>query len=288
MRQFVPANESKEAAEKIMGSSEQREEYRKKYLAFQFAKSQGTVHHAETHIESTSKLSDVHEWTAFQIDKELGPNVGLHYRESGKIVPIPNRITGSTDPEHQLRPIPVAWTRGGSLDANTASLDHKREATADDISAVQSLGTGSASPGQVDGTLPQKVEVKAEQVPASEVKQAKIDKFTAGMGDTLLAVKGMAADLKMTYMTVEACKYGKEIGSDSNLLHGEVEKIVKAIEQILFGEKVTNHGIYGLIALIESVQGDYDAMVTIVAKHGYHNGGGENARPRNDATAWLR
>ena len=79
-----------------------------------------------------SKFVERHHWNRFQMDREMGPDVGPYWRESGCIVPQPCPLTGSEKPEHQIWPVPKLWESMNEEDFKSLRLETESQAQAGD------------------------------------------------------------------------------------------------------------------------------------------------------------
>lgn len=168
--------------------------------------------------------------------------MGKHYRESGKVAWQANSLTGSEDEEFRQWLVPVAWTRATDIDEHSAAVTGSKQSTADDLENLDVLASaasgsveGGSSSGQGDankvGTA-----VKTGKKTADEVRIEKTQKLTDNIADYLSSLKQIGVDLKLIQMGAEKGKYGGVIASEAKQLLAKIDKIVKALEKILFGE----------------------------------------------------
>ena len=106
-------------------------------------KSLHAVHEATV---TSSRIAEKHWWNAWQMDSNLGPEVGAHWRESGNIQKKPCPVTGSKADEHVIWGVPKIWEAMTESDFKALRLETQREGKDGDEEAVAELsGISKAS-----------------------------------------------------------------------------------------------------------------------------------------------
>ena len=188
--------------------------------------------HSEKGIEhAKQKFTDVHSWNAFKMNKEMGKKTAMEWRASGKIVALPDPVTGSLE-KHALRwQVPVAWERMSESDFKKFTLDITTEANADDI---QKLATLTA--GQIAGSfssVPIKEEPMVDKTPEEKMKQRVLD-FEKESSLAAALRKFQNIEIETTQMTTQALDTsGKSKSKFISMLGNDLKKNMVHIKDII-------------------------------------------------------
>ena len=92
------------------------------------------------------------------------------------------------------------------------------------------------------------------------------------MSDVLSMLKSIGTDFKMIQSNAEKGKYGREVADEAKMYAGKADKLIKALEKMLFGETTNTAGIPNLIVLIEALQSDYMDFVDTAIRFNFFTG----------------
>ena len=126
----------------LASRGEDRQDYLLKYVAY-MGRKKGTISKvitANSHENARSSVTQFHRWSRHEMEREVGMKKASLWIESGKLGdPIPDRITGSTDPDVVEYRVPVSWTSQAENSSDAMHIGGSGEATAEDLANLQSV-----------------------------------------------------------------------------------------------------------------------------------------------------
>ena len=272
LKAFLTANPD----EKVNKDNKYSEEFLMKFVSHQSrcAEAQKKVCAKKTVERVNAKMTDVIRMGVEKMNTELGTEKAKLWRTVLK--PMPDSLTGRTDPEYLEYAVPVHWERMTQAELKQFVLETSGDASREDVEAaslvqgpdMELLGAASSSTG-IDP-----VTVKVEPADAKEQEKAALLKRAAELKENLPSLcrdfqdKLLDAKLIMTKAKARADQYHVEFRSD---LESFVKKLTstKNILERMHSEDANPAEIPKLLSQMETMKNKYKQVEEFAMKNGY-------------------
>ena len=214
-----------------------------------------------TTSESTEAHDDtVHEtkrkWTKHQIIQNLGEPVWKAWKASGKLVPIPDKLTGSTDEEVCKYEVDNDYSDKSHSKGTKKTLETETEGhDQNDLPNIQqpkrlvgSEPEAAEAPGSSTDGL---IKCKDEDDPDAKARQFMKD---AEQHNTSVVTR--AAELKIMLPLIQREPYAEKLADDVAKLIQKSNKISGALQRIIAKEECEIKAVPALMAQVEVLEKD--------------------------------
>ena len=277
-KEYLKAN----PCSKDMNSDQIKEALLLNYMALQLkAKSSETSlkgsHEART---TTGKHIKKHWWNPFQMDRELGPDVGPFWRESGNIVQKCCPVTRSTEPKHCIWGVPELWEQLDETDMKALKLETERAAEDGDADMLNAftIMNGKVAQDIADDKDPlaasssNDTQVKVEQKTPDEILKEKMIFLQSSCEVNIRKYQDMKTDCTVLLGKCEpdkkACKYAGMLHADLLQLLEKHDAVIKVFETML-RKKPQDKDLKRLVADSESLDTETQDSIKWGGNFGY-------------------
>jgi len=188
-----------------------------------------TIKSDKTISKNDAKFQDVHWWNRQKMIIEMGEIKAEHWIASKLLKPMPDSLTGSTEPELVEYPVPIKWQRMTEEEIKRLRLQSEAEADEEDTVAL------AAMLGEKTQAAPQAI----KQEPESELSKLnrQIDTFKADPSVTLRLLQ----DMQLVHEKLSARasnvtdtnekKFAAMLEADSKKLSRKLTKMIELVKR---------------------------------------------------------
>ena len=184
-----------------------------------------TVRSSQQVVVKQSKSAEKHWFNEFQMDREMGPTIGKHWRDSKLLTVRPDPVTGSTHPDHVVYGVPKLWESMTEEDIKQMVLESSRDAVQGDDQAIQELSDLTKSKTMEDD--PEKTKVAMSP---AEIQQAFINDIKGNPACYLRKYQDAKTNCVVLQALVEPDKAKSRF---SHMLHEDTTALIVRLTQVL-------------------------------------------------------